>query len=1178
MRIERLDLFRYGSFTDRSLLFREGARLHLVYGPNEAGKSTALAAIADLLFGFPHAKEWDFLHEARALRLGATLVNRKGERISLRRRRGNKNTLLADDEGESPLRDDALLPFLGNLGRDVFLSSFGLNSERLQEGARALLAEDGDGRGALFAAASGRHAIASVRKALDEEAGQIFTDRRSKDRRFYQALTRYDDANRLMRERELRETAWKALNQDVERAQAALEEATAALREHRARERRLQRQVSLAPRLRELAEAERALGELDDLAEVTEGAGRDLEAAVRALADAEARERDAGAALAEAEGALAAIRVNEAVLERAREIADLVSETGAYRQRLAQIPRVQAEADAHDEEISALLRRLGVSGSSGTGAGLTGEEFDRVFPGDAVLARLEEEIAEGRKLTETLAVLSRREAEEQAALAAMDRGGTSDAISDPAPLANRFRALSPDLAGLDHADDLAARQKTLAREAEEAAARLDPPVDDIDRLASLPLPSAGEIDAHRLVLAEVREAIRRSEATRAERRALIERRAGVIAEAERGGDVPDAEAIRAARGARDAALFALPEIMARDRDGAGSALAEVARLTAVADGLADRALSEAERVSRLRAEREALAGERAELAENEKELERLRGREVEALGAWRKLFEPLEVTPTSPERMADWRRALEGLLAVRGEASEYADRLAAMHEKAEALRPELAGLAEELGLETPPLERVRALARRVEHALSERRDAWTAERVDAGRRADIEERLERLAAERDTCVRTQENWRAGFGSTLLRIGLAEDDTLGAAEAALAAWRDLPGAVSARDHEARRVAGMRRDNCTFEETAAGLVAALAPELSDLAPADAVNRLNVLRETALADRTRRESAIETHEKAVEREKASAAGVEQARMVLQETLARLPARLGGRAVAADPAPLLARLAERRERVASRDESLRRFVEVAEGLTREDAEHELEGFDRDAAQADLQLLRDGEEALTAAHGEATSAHEAALARRREAEMAEGAEKAAFDRGAAEEEMLETGREWSVLRIAGLMLDAALARHREAEGDPLLARAGEIFKNVTGGAYSGLSRALDEDDATALVVRRADGGEVLVRAREAAGNASGLSEGTLNQLYLALRLAFLSDYAERAEPAPFIGDDLFQTFDDARTANGLGALAELSGHLQPILFTHHRSVVDLAKRELGEGLDLIEL
>ena len=48
------------------------------------------------------------------------------------------------------------------------------------------------------------------------------------------------------------------------------------------------------------------------------------------------------------------------------------------------------------------------------------------------------------------------------------------------------------------------------------------------------------------------------------------------------------------------------------------------------------------------------------------------------------------------------------------------------------------------------------------------------------------------------------------------------------------------------------------------------------------------------------------------------------------------------------------------------------------------------------------------------------------------------------------------------------------------------------------------------------------------------------MSEGTRDQLYLALRLAYLEDYATRAEPAPFIGDDLFATFDDRRTENGL--------------------------------------
>ena len=52
MRIERLSLARYGCFTDAELDFA-GEGLHVVVGPNEAGKSTSRSAVADLLFGFP---------------------------------------------------------------------------------------------------------------------------------------------------------------------------------------------------------------------------------------------------------------------------------------------------------------------------------------------------------------------------------------------------------------------------------------------------------------------------------------------------------------------------------------------------------------------------------------------------------------------------------------------------------------------------------------------------------------------------------------------------------------------------------------------------------------------------------------------------------------------------------------------------------------------------------------------------------------------------------------------------------------------------------------------------------------------------------------------------------------------------------------------------------------------
>jgi uncharacterized protein YhaN len=50
MHIRRLDLTRYGHFTDFNFkLPATEPDFHIVFGPNEAGKSTALSAIEDLL-------------------------------------------------------------------------------------------------------------------------------------------------------------------------------------------------------------------------------------------------------------------------------------------------------------------------------------------------------------------------------------------------------------------------------------------------------------------------------------------------------------------------------------------------------------------------------------------------------------------------------------------------------------------------------------------------------------------------------------------------------------------------------------------------------------------------------------------------------------------------------------------------------------------------------------------------------------------------------------------------------------------------------------------------------------------------------------------------------------------------------------------------------------------------
>ena len=83
MRFERLYVPAFGPFTRFDLcLPADPSDFHLVYGPNEAGKSSLLRAIRDLLYGI-HAQTPDsFLHDYKVLRIAGTIVVSDGWRLS----------------------------------------------------------------------------------------------------------------------------------------------------------------------------------------------------------------------------------------------------------------------------------------------------------------------------------------------------------------------------------------------------------------------------------------------------------------------------------------------------------------------------------------------------------------------------------------------------------------------------------------------------------------------------------------------------------------------------------------------------------------------------------------------------------------------------------------------------------------------------------------------------------------------------------------------------------------------------------------------------------------------------------------------------------------------------------------------------------------------------------------
>lgn len=131
-----------------------------------------------------------------------------------------------------------------------------------------------------------------------------------------------------------------------------------------------------------------------------------------------------------------------------------------------------------------------------------------------------------------------------------------------------------------------------------------------------------------------------------------------------------------------------------------------------------------------------------------------------------------------------------------------------------------------------------------------------------------------------------------------------------------------------------------------------------------------------------------------------------------------------------------------------------------------------------------------------------------------------------------------------------------------------MLKRASETFSQLTLGGYSKL--VVDfEAEPVSLNARNADGALVTI---------NGLSTGTEDQLYMALRLAALELHLKQGTPLPFIADDLFINWDDDRAGAGLAALAQLAAKTQVIVLTHHTHLVEVALRATDGRIHLIEL
>ena len=140
-------------------------------------------------------------------------------------------------------------------------------------------------------------------------------------------------------------------------------------------------------------------------------------------------------------------------------------------------------------------------------------------------------------------------------------------------------------------------------------------------------------------------------------------------------------------------------------------------------------------------------------------------------------------------------------------------------------------------------------------------------------------------------------------------------------------------------------------------------------------------------------------------------------------------------------------------------------------------------------------------------------------------------------------------------LALARHLMEAARVRFEKTQQPQLLVEAGRIFEQLTLGEYVQLTRSVGQTTELQAIPKTG-----------LAKTAAEMSTGTREQLYLAIRLAYLKQYSQRAEPLPLVMDDVLVNFDEDRAKQTLRVLNDFSQSHQILFLTCHRRMVELVQ------------
>ena len=1154
MRLRRLDLKRYGKFTDTVIDFGPRTRgepdLHVVYGLNEAGKSTALSGYLDLLFGIEERSRYGFLHPYGVMEVGAE-IEIDGVAHNLRRVKQRQGSLR--NAADKPVDEGLLAGALAGLTRDAYRAMFSLDDQTLEDGGDAILDSRGDLGELLFSASAG---LAGLSKALSVVVGQadtIFRKRASTTdiAALKRRLTELKTAREAI---DIQAGAYAELAADLRRAEQDYAAAVTERARVKANLTELQARLRAAPLAADHARLSIELAKLGALPRPPGAWAVDLPTLIRDDATLATQIAGFDASLERLRAESDAIDADEPGLQLADRVEGLADGSARYRGAEVDLPKRRTALAERQARLSRLAHAIAGQPSAGEDAVVP----DALVIVPATLSRLrtlfeawsgvEARVASTKEEVDAAATASEQAIADRERLRA---AGDSISVTQVAAIQGAL--------GRVREADLSARRRiaaaaaiTRARHVEDALTRLAPWSGDRAALEAVPVPSPRQIQLWREALAE--QDLRRERHVAQLRQLtteLGECQARIEEVTSSAGVIADEEAL-ALRGRRDQAWATHLEAL----DSASAAAFE--QLLRATDTMAEARLSGADRLAELRTLSRDLRLGQARIV-RERELQSELADEVSSLA--------LEIGGASPlgedsGALAEQVSALEGWIGRRDQAvAELVHHRDAQAEVA-SVAAEIAGEAKLLRRALGPAQDVDDLDLGALVRLGEVLLTSAAAHAQARAAADksVRDAASALEGRRKAAGAANEaerKWRADWSDALAGTWLEpRGSDLTAVKSAVDVLTGLPAQLSERDEIQHRISAMEADQSRF-----------------LAELQAVENEAGIRSAGQPPSARAKALIDRYEAAARAQRIIAdKGAERAVLERQRTdlLSKIAVHDARKAQILDFFGLrdLTEVSRRLELCARRDVVEAELSQLAAELLRITGASELT-FALEALAADdpgvlrteqaeaEQRIDDFDEQLQRLFAAKTGATDRLAAVGGDDAVA----RLDADRRTVLLEIEDKALHFLHLRTGALLAEQALTAYREKHRGSMMARASEGFRTITRSAYSGLATRSEKDR------------EILIGLSESAGAklAIDMSKGTRFQLYLALRLAGYAEFTASRRAVPFVADDIMETFDEPRTEEVLGLFGELSRSGQIIYLTHHRHICDLAKAAVPE-------